>query len=140
MPRAGWMFRFWTSRRRSVPRRTCSSTTFTPPQPAANASPARSRRFSTPCWLPAPRLDTGAGPHPPIARRRDGDRRRLGLDRGSDGMRDDVDDALPGRADQARGARVDALRTLGRLAHDEHRLREPGGLLLDATRVGDDQI
>ena len=50
-----------------------------------------------------------------------------------------VDDVLPG-ADELQRAGGNALGALGRVAHDEHRLAQARGLLLDAARVGEDKV
>ena len=50
-----------------------------------------------------------------------------------------VDDALLG-ADELQRAGGHALGTLGGVAHDEHRLAQARGLLLDAARVGEDEV
>lgn len=50
-----------------------------------------------------------------------------------------VDDVLLG-ADELQRAGGHALRALGGVAHDEHRLAQARGLLLDAARVGEDEV
>ncbi len=50
-----------------------------------------------------------------------------------------VDDVLLG-ADELQRAGGHALGTLGGVAHDEHRLAQARGLLLDAARVGEDEV
>lgn len=50
-----------------------------------------------------------------------------------------VDDALLG-ADELQRAGGHALGALGGVAHDEHRLAQTRGLLLDAARVGEDEV
>lgn len=50
-----------------------------------------------------------------------------------------VDHALVG-AHELEGPRLDALGALGGVAHHEHRLAEPGRLLLDAAGVGEDEV
>lgn len=50
-----------------------------------------------------------------------------------------VDDVLLG-ADELQRAGGHALRTLGGVAHDEHGLAQARGLLLDAARVGEDEV
>lgn len=50
-----------------------------------------------------------------------------------------VDDVLLG-ADELQRAGRHALRALGGVAHDEHRLAQARGLLLDAARVGEDEV
>lgn len=50
-----------------------------------------------------------------------------------------VDDVLFG-ADELQCAGGHALRTLGGVTHDEHRLAQARGLLLDAARVGEDEV
>lgn len=50
-----------------------------------------------------------------------------------------VDDVLLG-ADEFQGAGGNALGALGGVAHDEHRLAQARGLLLDAARVGEDEV
>ena len=50
-----------------------------------------------------------------------------------------VDDVLLG-ADELQRASSHALGALGGVAHDEHRLAQARGLLLDATRVGEDEV
>ena len=43
-------------------------------------------------------------------------------------------------AHELEGARGHALGALGGVAHDEHRLAQARGLLLDAARVGEDEM
>ena len=50
-----------------------------------------------------------------------------------------IDDVLLG-ADELQRAGGNALGSLGGVAHDEHRLTQARGLLLDATRVGEDEV
>ena len=50
-----------------------------------------------------------------------------------------VDDVLLG-ADELQRAGCHALGALGGVAHDEHRLAQARGLLLDAARVGEDEV
>lgn len=50
-----------------------------------------------------------------------------------------VDDVLLG-ADELQRAGGHALGALGGVAHDEHRLAQARGLLLDASRVGEDEM
>lgn len=50
-----------------------------------------------------------------------------------------VDDVLLG-ADELQRAGRNALGALGGVAHDEHRLAQARGLLLDAARVGEDEV
>lgn len=50
-----------------------------------------------------------------------------------------VDDVLLG-ADELQRAGGHALGALGGVAHDEHRLAQARGLLLDAARVGEDEV
>ena len=50
-----------------------------------------------------------------------------------------VDDVLLG-ADELQCASGHALRALGGVSHDEHRLAQARGLLLDATGVGEDEV
>lgn len=50
-----------------------------------------------------------------------------------------VDDVLLG-ADELQRAGGDALGALGGVAHDEHRLAQARSLLLDAARVGEDEV
>lgn len=50
-----------------------------------------------------------------------------------------VDDVLLG-ADELQRAGGNALGVLGGVAHDEHRLAQARGLLLDAARVGEDEV
>lgn len=50
-----------------------------------------------------------------------------------------VDDVLLG-ADELQRAGSHALGALGGVAHDEHRLAQARGLLLDAARVGEDEV
>lgn len=50
-----------------------------------------------------------------------------------------VDDVLLG-ADELQRAGGHALGALGGIAHDEHRLAQARGLLLDAARVGEDEV
>lgn len=50
-----------------------------------------------------------------------------------------IDDVLLG-ADELQRAGGNALGSLGGVTHDEHRLTQARGLLLDATRVGEDEV
>lgn len=50
-----------------------------------------------------------------------------------------VDDVLLG-ADEFQRAGGNALGALGGVSHDEHRLAQARGLLLDAARIGEDEV
>ena len=52
----------------------------------------------------------------------------------------DGDDAVRVGADELERAGIDALDALGHLARDEHGLAQRGSLLLNAARVGDDEV